>query len=167
MAMYHFLSGYTAKLAGTEVGIDEPQATFSACFGDPFMPLHPTVYAKMLGERMAKHGTSCWLVNSGWSGGPYGEGHRMKIGITRALLAAAFSGALDGASFKPDPMFNVLIPDSCPGVPQEVLIPKNTWRDKSAYDRKAQELASRFQSNFAPYAEYAGPEIRAAGPSVS
>ena len=167
MAMYHFLSGYTAKLAGTEVGIDEPQATFSTCFGAPFMPLHPTVYAKMLGERMAKHGTSCWLVNSGWSGGPYGEGHRMKIDITRALLAAAFGGALNEVSFRPDPMFNVLIPDSCPGVPQEVLIPKSTWRDKAAYDRKAAELASRFQSNFAPYVDYAGPEVRAAGPRVS
>ncbi|MFH0800095.1 MAG: phosphoenolpyruvate carboxykinase (ATP) [Pseudomonadota bacterium] len=164
MAMYHFLSGYTAKLAGTEVGIDEPQATFSTCFGTPFMPLHPTAYAKFLGERLKAHGATCWLVNSGWSGGPYGEGNRMKISITRALLSAVLDGKLENASFTPDPIFNILIPDSCPGVPDDVLSPRNTWRDKASYDRKANELAARFQKNFAQYAEYAGERVIAAGP---
>lgn len=164
MAMYHFLSGYTAKLAGTEVGIDEPQATFSTCFGAPFMPLHPTVYAKYLGKRLEEHGTQCWLVNSGWSGGPPGEGSRMKIGITRALLAAALDGSLEKANFMPDPVFNVLVPDACPGVPAEVLMPRNTWKDPAAYDRKAAELAERFQKNFAQYAAAAGDKVVAAGP---
>ncbi len=164
MAMYHFLSGYTAKLAGTEVGITEPQATFSTCFGAPFMPLHPTVYAKMLGERMSRHGSECWLVNSGWSGGANGEGSRMKISITRALLAAAFSGQLSSVNFEPDPIFNVLVPAACPGVPSEVLVPRNTWRDKSAYDRTATHLANLFQKNFAQYAEHAGEKITSSGP---
>lgn len=164
MAMYHFLSGYTAKLAGTEVGIDEPQATFSTCFGAPFMPLHPTVYAKFLGKRLEEHETRCWLVNSGWSGGPPGEGSRMKIGITRALLSAALDGKLDGVGYTPDPVFNVLVPDSCPGVSAEVLVPRNTWRDKAAYDRKAAELSERFRKNFAQYEKEAGEKIVAAGP---
>ncbi len=166
MAMYHFLSGYTAKLAGTEVGIDEPQATFSTCFGAPFMPLDPTVYAKLLGERMARHKTQVWLVNSGWSGGSHGEGSRMKISITRALLSAALEGKLDAVGFSPDPIFHVLVPDSCPGVPAEVLTPRNTWRDKAAYDRKAAELAERFQKNFAQYADHAGDNVCAAGPKI-
>ncbi|MFA5812808.1 MAG: phosphoenolpyruvate carboxykinase (ATP) [bacterium] len=166
MAMYHFLSGYTAKLAGTEVGITEPQATFSTCFGAPFLPLHPTTYAKMLGERMAKHGTECWLVNSGWSGGAYGEGSRMKISITRSLLAAAFSGELSGSTFNADPIFNVLVPTSCPGVPSEVLSPRNTWRDKDAYDRAAGHLADLFRKNFGQYAEHAGEKVIAAGPRL-
>jgi len=164
MAMYHFLSGYTAKLAGTEVGVDEPEATFSTCFGAPFMPLDPARYAKLLGERMSRHGTKCWLVNSGWSGGPYGEGHRMKIGLTRALLAAALGGQLEGAEFDPDPVFGVLVPRACPGVPSEVLAPKNTWRDKAAYDDKAGALAGRFRRNFEQYAAQAGERIVAAGP---
>ena len=165
MAMYHFLSGYTAKLAGTEVGIDEPEATFSTCFGAPFMPLNPTVYARMLGDRMSKFGAKCWLVNSGWSGGSYGEGERMKIGITRALLAGVLSGALDEVEYIQDPVFKVMIPKSCPGVSSELLTPRNTWKDGEAYDRQAAELARRFQDNFGLYAEYAGPEIVAAGPS--
>lgn len=164
MAMYHFLSGYTAKLAGTEVGVDEPQATFSTCFGAPFMPLDPTVYAKFLGERLSEHGTNCWLVNSGWSGGPYGVGERMKISITRALLAAALGGELDDVSFTPDPIFNVLVPDSCPGVPSDVLTPKNTWKDGDEYDRKARHLAELFAKNFEQYAEHAGKDVVEAGP---
>jgi phosphoenolpyruvate carboxykinase (ATP) len=167
MAMYHFMSGYTAKLAGTEVGVDEPEATFSTCFGAPFMPLNPTVYARMLGDRMSRFGAKCWLVNSGWSGGSHGEGERMKIGITRALLAGALSGALDSVEYIQDPVFKVLIPKSCPGVSSEVLTPRNTWRDGQAYDKKALELARRFQDNFETYAEYAGPDIVAAGPSAS
>jgi phosphoenolpyruvate carboxykinase (ATP) len=165
-AMYHFLSGYTAKVAGTEVGITEPTATFSACFGAPFLPLHPTVYAKLLGERMAEHRVRCWLVNSGWSGGAYGEGSRMKIQLTRDLIAAAFSGRLDGARFTADPIFQLLVPDACPGVPAELLAPRNTWRDKAAYDRTALHLAELFQRNFAPYADEAGEKIVAAGPQA-
>jgi len=166
MAMYHFLSGYTAKLAGTEVGIDEPEATFSTCFGAPFMPLAPTVYAKLLGERMARHETSCWLVNSGWSGGPYGEGKRMSIAITRALLAAALDGKLGGVGYDRDPIFNVLVPDSCPGVPSEVLVPRNTWKDKEAYDAKAGQLARLFAKNFEQYADQAGSDVVEAGPRL-
>lgn len=163
-AMYHFLSGYTAKLAGTEMGVTEPQATFSACFGAPFLPLNPAVYAKMLGERLGRHNASCWLVNSGWSGGPYGEGNRMKIGITRALLSAAFDGTLSRASFSPDPVFGLMVPDACQGVPSEVLMPRRSWRDGAAYDRKAQHLANLFRENFAQYAAHAGAEVVAAGP---
>lgn len=166
MAMYHFLSGYTAKLAGTEVGIDEPQATFSTCFGAPFMPLDPTVYAKFLGERMEEHGTRCWLVNSGWSGGPYGEGSRMKIQITRALLSAALEGKLEDAAFRADPVFKVLVPEACPGVPTEVLAPRNTWKDKAHYDDKARHLARLFMRNFEKYAAHAGPEVIGSGPQV-
>ncbi len=164
MAMYHFLSGYTAKLAGTEVGVTKPEATFSTCFGAPFMPLNPAVYAKMLGERLQQHNATCWLVNSGWSGGAYGEGNRMKIGITRALLTAAFSGKLANASFTPDPHFGVLVPNACPGVETEVLTPRHTWRDQAAYERTAQHLASLFHQNFEQYASAAGPEIANAGP---
>jgi len=164
MAMYHFISGYTAKLAGTEVGIDEPEATFSTCFGAPFMPRHPSVYAKFLGEKLEKHGTQCWLVNSGWSGGPYGEGNRMKIGITRALLDAVFSGRLKEVEYTMDPVFNVLVPNECPDVPSEVLMPRNTWKDKAAYDRKAHELAKSFQDNFKKFADGVDPAVIAAGP---
>ncbi len=166
MAMYHFLSGYTAKLAGTEVGVDKPEATFSTCFGAPFMPLDPAVYAMMLGERISQHGTRCWLVNSGWSGGPYGEGSRMKISITRALLAAALDGRLNDSEFAPDPVFKVLVPKSCPGVSSEVLSPRNTWRDKGAYDNTAGHLAGLFAKNFAQYAESAGLAIEEAGPAA-
>ncbi len=166
MAMYHFLSGYTAKLAGTEVGIDEPEATFSTCFGAPFMPLAPTVYAKLLGERMARHETDCWLVNSGWSGGPYGEGKRMSIAVTRALLAAALDGKLSGAGYGRDPVFNVLVPDSCPGVPSDVLVPRNTWKDKEAYDAKAGQLARLFAKNFEQYEAHAGRAVVEAGPRL-
>jgi len=166
MAQYHFLSGFTAKLAGTESGINEPQPTFSACFGAPFMPLHPAQYAAMLAERLARHNTNCWLVNTGWSGGGVGVGHRMKISITRALLTAALEGRLEKAGFKPDPVFNVLVPDSCPGVPSEVLTPRNTWADKAAYDRKARELAAMFNKNFEAYKDRVTPEVLASGPKV-
>lgn len=166
MAMYHYLSGYTAKLAGTESGIDEPQATFSAGFGAPFLPRHPTVYATLIGERLAKHKTNCWLVNTGWSGGPYGVGDRMAIGVTRGLLSAALEGTLEKQQFEPDPVFRVLVPKECPGVPTEVLWPKNTWKDKKAYDAKALELAKRFAENFKQFEDMARDDVKAAGPHV-
>jgi phosphoenolpyruvate carboxykinase (ATP) len=164
-AMYHFLSGYTAKLAGTEKGLgSEPKATFSACFGAPFMALHPSVYAEMLGRKIARHGSHCWLVNTGWSGGPYGVGKRMKIAYTRAMVTAALDGSLAEVDTRPDPVFGVHVPVSCPGVPAEVLNPRNTWPDKEAYDIAARNLAARFQANFAQYEEHVSEEVRAAGP---
>jgi phosphoenolpyruvate carboxykinase (ATP) len=166
MAMYHYLSGYTAKLAGTESGIDEPQATFSAGFGAPFLPRHPTAYATLIGKRIAKHKTNCWLVNTGWSGGPYGVGDRMAIGVTRGLLSAAIEGVLEKQEFVPDPLFQVLVPKECPGVPTEVLWPKNTWTDKKAYDAKALELAKRFAENFKQFEDMASDDVKAAGPKV-
>ncbi len=165
-AMYHFISGYTAKVAGTERGITEPQATFSACFGAPFLPLHPTVYAKMLADKMREHGSTLWLVNTGWSGGPYGIGERMSIKYTRTILNAALSGELDNASFSSFPIFEFEIPDRCPGVPSEILNPRNTWDDKEAYDKKAKELAKMFNDNFEKYKENASQEIIEAAPKV-
>ncbi|KAF1080105.1 MAG: Phosphoenolpyruvate carboxykinase [ATP] [Candidatus Rifleibacterium amylolyticum] len=165
-AMYHFLSGYTAKLAGTESGITEPTATFSACFGAPFMVLHPFTYAKMLGECMKKHGTKLWLVNTGWSGGAYGTGSRMKIKYTRALLRAALDGQLNKVEFKKDPIFAVEVPAECPGVPTEILTPVNTWNDKSEFTRTANDLAVRFNENFKKYASQSSPEVCNAGPIV-
>ncbi|MFO7652877.1 MAG: phosphoenolpyruvate carboxykinase (ATP), partial [Candidatus Krumholzibacteriia bacterium] len=165
-AMYHFISGYTAKVAGTERGVTEPKATFSACFGAPFMPLHPTVYAELLGRKIAEHDSRCWLVNTGWTGGPFGTGKRMRIQYTRAMLSAAMDGQLEGVEFRPDPVFKVAVPQSCPGVPSEVLNPRQTWADKEAYDRKARELAGLFQENFAEFAAGASEEIAAAGPHV-
>lgn len=167
MAMYHFLSGYTAKVAGTEAGITEPKATFSTCFGAPFLPLHPTTYAKMLGEKLKKHKVSCWLVNTGWSGGPYGIGARMKIQITRALLKAALEGKLDDVEYYKDPIFNVWVPKECPGVSSNVLTPRETWKDKEAYDKKAKELASLFNKNFEQYKDFATDEIISAGPMIN
>ncbi|MDO9693943.1 MAG: phosphoenolpyruvate carboxykinase (ATP) [Candidatus Latescibacteria bacterium] len=166
MASYHFLSGFTAKLAGTESGVTEPQPTFSTCFGAPFMPLQPTKYAEMLAHCLSKHQTNCWLVNTGWSGGPVGTGKRMKIAITRALLTAALDGNLEKSKFTADPIFNILVPDSCPGVPAEVLAPKNTWADKAAYDKKSGELAAMFAKNFEQYKSYASKEIQEAGPKA-
>ena len=167
MAMYHFLSGYTAKVAGTEAGITEPKATFSTCFGAPFLPLHPTTYAKMLGERLKKYGATCWLVNTGWSGGPYGTGSRMKISITRALLSAALSGQLENVECYKDPIFNVWVPKECPGVTDsKVLIPRETWKDKEAYEKKAKELAGLFIKNFDQYKDFATKEIIGAGPTI-
>ncbi len=163
MAMYHFLSGYTSKLAGTEAGVTEPQTTFSECFGSPFLPLPATRYAEMLGKKMRKHNADVWLVNTGWSGGPYGIGKRMDIRLTRAMVKAALSGTLKGAEFKPHPVFNVLTPTACPNVPSEVLDPRNTWADKEAYDRQAADLAARFRKNFEKFTD-ASDAIKKAGP---
>ncbi len=165
-AMYHFLSGYTAKVAGTERGVTEPQATFSTCFGAPFMPQHPSVYAKLLGQKIQQHQVKCWLVNTGWTGGPYGVGHRMEIKYTRAMLNAALQGKLDHVKYVKDPIFKLDIPTECPGVPSEVLIPKNTWQDKNAYDQKARELAKRFNENFEQYKEYVSEEVLKMAPEV-
>ncbi|MEB2312586.1 MAG: phosphoenolpyruvate carboxykinase (ATP) [Sorangiineae bacterium] len=163
-AMYHFISGYTAKVAGTERGVTEPQATFSACFGAPFLPMHPTAYAKMLGEKIEKHKAAVWLVNTGWTGGPYGVGSRMKIAYTRAMVAAALAGKLTDVSVTPDPIFGVGIPSEVPGVPSEVLQPRNTWKDKDAYDRQAKALAAQFVKNFEAYRSQASAEILGAAP---
>ena len=164
-AMYHFVSGYTAKIAGTEAGLGrEPQATFSACFGAPFMVRQPTVYANLLRERMEKHKTRCWLVNTGWTGGPFGVGSRIRIGYTRAMVRAAINGDLAGVSMRVDPVFHVHIPTSCPGVPEEVLNPRETWDDKSRYDLKAMELANRFKANFEAFANDMTEEVVQAGP---
>ncbi|MBI4212614.1 MAG: phosphoenolpyruvate carboxykinase (ATP) [Deltaproteobacteria bacterium] len=164
MAMFHFLSGYTAKVAGTEAGITEPKATFSACFGDPFLPLHPTTYAKLLGEKLRQSKANCWLVNTGWSGGPYGVGKRMKIQVTRALLDAALAGKLEQVATTPHEVFQILIPNACPGVDTELLHTRNTWNDKAAYDAKAKELAGMFRKNFEQFATTAGNAVVAAGP---
>jgi phosphoenolpyruvate carboxykinase (ATP) len=163
-AMYHFLSGYTAKVAGTEKGVTEPKATFSTCFGAPFLPLPPSRYAKMLGEKIGKHRARVWLVNTGWTGGPYGVGKRMKIAHTRAMIAAALSGALDSATYEKDPVLNLDIPTSCPGVPAEVLSPRSTWPIGAEYDAAAAKLAKMFADNFKTFEEGAGPQVVAAGP---
>jgi phosphoenolpyruvate carboxykinase (ATP) len=163
-AMYHFLSGYTAKVAGTEKGVTEPKATFSTCFGAPFMVLHPTVYAKFLGDKIARHDVRVWLVNTGWTGGPYGVGSRMKISYTRAMIRAALSGALDNATYETDPMFNLAVPTACPGVPPEVFKPRSTWKDQAAYDAQARRLARMFSENFKTFEADAAPDVRAAGP---
>ena len=163
-AMYHFLSGYTAKVAGTEAGITEPQATFSACFGAPFMALPPTRYAQLLGEKIAKHKVDVWLVNTGWSGGPYGEGKRMDLSLTRAIVSAVLSGQLKGIKTEADPIFGLGIPVSCPGVEAKVLIPRNTWKAPDAYDKKARELAKMFNENFKEYEKDTTSEVKAASP---
>ncbi len=163
-AMYHFLSGYTAKVAGTEKGVTEPKATFSTCFGAPFMVLHPTVYAKFLGEKIARHDVRVWLVNTGWTGGPYGTGTRMKIGYTRAMIQAALSGQLDSVTYETDPTFRLDVPTSCPGVPSEVFRPRLTWKDQAAYDEQARRLAHMFGENFKAFEGDAAPDVKAAGP---
>ena len=163
-AMYHFLSGYTAKVAGTEKGVTEPKATFSTCFGAPFLPLPPSVYAKFLGEKIARHDARVWLVNTGWSGGAYGVGSRMKIGHTRAMIKAALSGALDDVVYETDPVFNLSVPTSCPEVPSAVLRPRNTWQDAAAYDAQAAKLAGMFADNFKAFESSVGAEVKAAGP---
>jgi phosphoenolpyruvate carboxykinase (ATP) len=165
-AMYHFLSGYTAKVAGTEKGIKEPEATFSTCFGAPFMVLHPGVYADLLGKKMAQHNAACWLVNTGWSGGPYGVGQRMKISHTRAMIRAILNGELATMQTTPDAIFGVNVPASCPGVPAEVLQPRNTWADKDAYDRQARDLARRFNENFKKYEAGVSEAVRAVAPKI-
>jgi phosphoenolpyruvate carboxykinase (ATP) len=162
-AMYHFLSGYTAKVAGTERGLKAPQATFSACFGAPFMALHPSVYAKLLGEKIAAHDVKVWLVNTGWTGGPVGIGHRMSIDHTRTMVRAALAGKLDGVETREDPFFGLRVPVSCPDVPPGVLDPRSTWDNAVAYDAAARKLAAMFVENFEQYAGYVSPQVRAAG----
>ena len=164
-AMFYFLAGFTAKLAGTEIGVKEPQPTFSACFGAPFLPQDPKMYARMLGEKLAEHDADVWLVNTGWTGGPFGEGERMPIGATRALLDAALSGALADAEYRDDPVFGFDVPVEVPGVDSSLLDPRGTWRDPGAYDERARELARKFQENFAKFAD---PEsdVAKAGPRV-
>ena len=165
MAMFHFVSGYTSKLAGTERGITEPQATFSTCFGAPFLPLDPSVYAEMLGEKVAQSNANVYLINTGWSGGSYGVGKRMSLKYTRAMVTAALTGALDNVKFELDPIFNVYVPTECPNVPAEILNPKNTWADKAEYDKTAKLLAARFTENFKKYTHM--PEnIVKAGPKA-
>ena len=161
-AMYHFISGYTAKVAGTERGVTEPQATFSACFGAPFMAQHPSVYAQLLGRKIVDHDVKCWLINTGWNG----QGERMKIAYTRAMVNAALNGDLDDVEYIEDPIFGVQIPTSCPGVPAEVLLPKSSWDDSDAYDQQAKKLAGMFIENFKAFTEDVSPKIRAAGPQV-
>lgn len=153
-AMYHFLSGYTSKLAGTERGVTKPSATFSTCFGAPFLPLQPSVYARLLGGKIDKHNTKIYLVNTGWSGGPYGVGKRMDLGLTRTMITAAITGELEKFDFTPDPIFEVLVPHFCPGVPRNVLNPRNTWANKIEYDQQANELADRFKKNFEKLANH-------------
>ncbi len=167
-AMYHFISGYTAKVAGTEVGVTEPQTTFSACFGRVFLPLHPTRYAELLGKKLEEYpDVNVWLINTGWSGGPYGVGSRMSLKYTRAMITAALKGELDNVAYTAHNVFGVLQPQAVPGVPSEILDPRSTWTDKEAYDKKANELAGLFIKNFEKYADRANEEILAAAPKVS
>ena len=163
-AMFYFLSGYTAKVAGTERGVKEPQPTFSACFGQVFLPLHPGVYADLLGKKIEEHGSRVWLVNTGWTGGPYGVGSRMKLAYTRAMVRAALAGGLDGVATTESPFFRLQIPNEIPGVPADVLIPRNTWADKEAFDRQARELADKFIQNFEQFADRVPEAVRTAGP---
>lgn len=166
-AAFHFISGYTAKVAGTEAGITEPVTAFSACFGAPFMPLHPTRYAEMLSRKMKDVGTNVWLVNTGWSGGPYGVGNRMKLKYTRAMITAILNGELDNANFVEHNVFGVHVPQSCPGVPDDILNPRNTWKDKADYDKTADELANKFNKNFEKFASQASDEILEGAPKAA
>ena len=163
-AMYHYISGYTAKVAGTEVGVKDPEPTFSACFGGPFLVWHPTKYAELLAEKLKKHGAQTWLVNTGWSGGAYGTGSRIKLKYTRAIIDAIHSGALDKVETVEDPNFGFAVPTSCPEVPSDILTPRNTWKDKPAYDAKAKTVAKLFAENFKKYEAQASAEVRAGGP---
>ncbi len=163
-AMYHFISGYTAKVAGTEVGVSEPQTTFSACFGAAFLPLHPTQYAELFGKKMESHHVNVWLVNTGWTGGPYGTGSRMKLKYTRAMIHAALNGELDNVEYKPHEKFDIAVPQHCPNVPDKLLNPKDTWVDKKAYDQKADHLIKAFLKNFEQYAAYANETILSGAP---
>nr|WP_247712568.1 phosphoenolpyruvate carboxykinase [Qipengyuania xiapuensis] len=166
-AMYHFLSGYTAKVAGTEIGVTEPTATFSTCFGAPFMPRHPSVYGNLLKKRIAEGGAQCWLVNTGWTGGKYGTGHRMPIKATRALLNAALDGSLNDAEFRKDPNFGFEVPVSVPGVDSTILDPRATWADKDEYDRTAHKLVQLFVDNFEPFAAHVDQGVRDAAPEAA
>jgi phosphoenolpyruvate carboxykinase (ATP) len=165
-AMYHFLSGYTARVAGTEKGVTEPKATFSTCFGAPFLPLNPNVYAKMLGGKIAKHDARVWLVNTGWTGGPYGVGNRMKIAHTRAMITAALTGQLDNVAYTRHPIFNIDVPTTCPGVPDSVLDPRSTWPDAGKYDEQARKLAGMFIENFKTFEKDVAPAVKDAGPKA-
>jgi phosphoenolpyruvate carboxykinase (ATP) len=161
-AMYHFLSGYTARVAGTEAGMGaEPEATFSTCFGAPFLPRRPEVYGHMLAELIARHKADCWLVNTGWSGGPYGVGSRMSIQHTRALVRAALDGSLAKVKFHREPFFGLLVPSAVPGIPANVLDPRQSWADKAAYDVTVRGLVARFEKNFAAFDEHVGDDVRA------
>jgi len=165
-AMYQFISGYTAKVAGTEAGVTEPKSTFSACFGAPFLPLHPGRYAAMLGEKLRKHPVKVWMINTGWTGGAYGTGSRMKLSYTRAMITAALEGKLDNASFENHSVFGVAMPTACPGVPTELLNPRNTWADTAAYDAAARNLAQQFITNFNKYAAGVEEEVLEAAPVI-
>ncbi len=163
-AEYHFISGYTAKVAGTEIGVTEPKATFSPCFGGPFLVWHPGKYADLLAQRIQAHKASVWLVNTGWTGGPYGVGNRIKLAYTRAIIDAIHSGALNDAPSTEDPIFRMQALTECPGVPSELLVPVNTWSDKEEFDRTGRKLAGLFTKNFEQYAEGVRQEVRDAGP---
>ena len=166
--MYHFLSGYTAKVAGTEVGVTEPQLTFSACFGKVFLPLHPTQYAELLGKKLKDNkAINVWLVNTGWSGGSFGVGSRMKLSYTRAMITAALTGKFDAVKYETLPIFGLQIPTECAEVPTEILNPRNTWKDKDAYDATANKLAIAFNKNFEQYASAANEEILSASPKAA
>lgn len=165
-AMYQFISGYTAKVAGTEAGVTEPKSTFSACFGAPFIPLHPALYAEMLGEKLKNQDVSVWMVNTGWTGGPYGVGNRMKLSYTRAMISAALNGKLDEVNYSAHPVFGMQMPETCEGVPADLLNPRNTWEDPQAYDRKANELARQFIQNFKKYEAGTPAAILAAAPVI-
>ncbi len=165
--LYHFLSGYTAKVAGTERGVTEPRATFSACFGAPFLPLKPTRYAQLLGERLQRHGVQAWLVNTGWTGGPFGVGHRISIAHTRRLVRAALGGELDAVAYRTDPVFGLAVPERVDGVPSDVLMPRSTWADAVCYDRKAAELARLFVENFRRFEADVDEAVRASGPKCA
>lgn len=165
-AMYHFISGYTAKVAGTEAGVTEPQTTFSACFGKPFLPLHPIKYAELLGKKLKENNINVWLINTGWSGGAYGTGERIKLAYTRAMIAAVLENKLDNVDFINDPVFGLQMPVECEGVPSEILNPKNTWTDQAAYDEKALHLATQFAHNFKSFEAFADQEILSGGPIV-
>ena len=166
-AMYHFISGYTAKVAGTETGVTEPKATFSACFGEAFLPLNPVTYANLLGNKIREHRVNVWLVNTGWSGGPFGVGKRIKLKYTRAMITAALSGELDNIAYNEHPVFNLMMPASCPNVPDHLLDPKNTWANPESYDEKAHILAAAFVKNFEQYAGLSSQEIINAGPNLA
>lgn len=166
-AMYHFLSGYTAKVAGTEIGVKEPSATFSTCFGAPFLPLHPSQYAELLAEKIEKHKPKIWLVNTGWTGGPYGVGQRMKLQYTRRMVRAALHGELDKAKYRQDSIFGFEVPLHIEGVPDDVLVPRGTWADPAAYDEQAAKVAAMFVKNFDKYADSVAPEVREAGPQLA
>ena len=164
--MYHFISGYTAKVAGTEMGITEPTTTFSACFGKAFLPLHPTKYAELLGEKLKKHKVNVWLLNTGWVGGAYGVGSRIKLSYTRSLISAALNGELDSVEYGNTAYFGLKFPKTCKDVPTEILEPQNAWKDKAGFKTKAQNLASQFIKNFEQYASAANEEIMAAAPKL-